>query len=150
MSKTMSGHRAKIFVDNQLVGLYDSVSYGENIGMEPVFILGRTSAAEIVELSYEAIQVDCSGFRIIGEGVHRLPRFPKLQDILGLGEITLAVTDRESGETVATIIGCKPMRNGQGHNAKQTSRIQVSYMGLILSDEDGDSQEAAGAADLPE
>ena len=149
MAKTMTGSRAIVSVDNQIVGLFDSIDYGENVGMEAIHILGRFSASELAETSYEAITVNCSGFRIIENGVHVLPKFPKLQDILNLGEITLTVSDRQTGEVIATIVGCKPANNRQSHAARSTSKINVTYMGLILSDEDGDSSESPGATDLP-
>lgn len=152
-AKTMSGSRAKVYIDKGqgpvLVGLYDSISYGENIGQEAVFTLGRFGAHEIVPLSYEPISVSCSGFRIIGEGVHMLPAFPKLQDLLRLEGVTIAETDRDTGEVIATIIGCKPASWSGGDQAKSLSRINVTYTGLRLEDESGPNDEGDDPATLP-
>ena len=152
-AKTMSGSRAKVYIDKGsgpvLVGLYDSISYGENVGAEAVFTLGRYGAHEIVPLSYEPIQVNCSGFRIIGEGAHILPAFPKLQDLLRLEGVTITETDRDTGEVIATIIGCVPVSWGGGNQAKSMSRISISYMGIRMEDESGPNDEGNDPATLP-
>jgi len=145
VAKSMAGSRAKVYIDKGngpvLVGMYDSISYGESIGAEAVFTLGRYGAHEIVPLSYEPIQVNCSGFRIIGDGVHELPAFPKLQDLLRLEGVTISETDRQTGEVIATIIGCVPVNWSGGDQAKSLSKISVSYMGIRLEDESGPNDE---------
>ena len=133
-SKTMVGARAKVYVDNVLVGLFDSCNYAVNIGAEPIFVLGRYSAVEIVPTSYEAVSVNCSGFRLIGNGGH-------------FEYITLAVTDRQgdpSDEPIATIHNCVPVSYSTGYNGKSTSRIQISYVGTHASDESGAQDEGDG------
>jgi hypothetical protein len=152
IAKTMTGARAKIFVDNVLVGLFESCSYSVNVGAEPIHLLGRFSAAEIVPTSYEAVTLNCSGFRLIGNGGHILPKMPKLQDLLKLESITISVIDRESdagSEPILTVQGCVPVSYSTGYNAKATSRIQVTYMGIKASDESGSQDESAGASNLP-
>jgi hypothetical protein len=147
-AKVFVGARAKVYVDDVLVGLYESCSYGANIGQEAIHLLGRYGAAEITPTSYEAVSVQCSGFRVIGQGVHLLPKFPKLEDLLNLEAVTLAIVDRQGGETIMTVTGCIPVSYSTGVNAKATSRINVSYVGLKLTDENGDQNEA-GATELP-
>lgn len=153
VAKTMTGSRAKVFIDKgngpTLVGMYDSISYGENIGTDAVFTLGRFSAHEVVPLSYEPIQVNCSGFRIIGDGVHVLPAFPKLQDLLNLEGVTITETDRQTGEVIATIIGCIPQSWSGGNQAKSLSKISVSYIGIKMEDESGPNDEGNDPATLP-
>jgi len=148
MSKTMTGGRAVVSVDNKVVGIFESCTYGANISVEPIHILGRFGVAEIVPTSYEAIAINCNGFRVIGEGAHALPKFPKLQDLLNLGAVTISIRDRQSGELIMTAIGCIPTSYNTGVNARQTSRISVTYTGLRVTDESGD-QEESGATSLP-
>ena len=152
-AKVMTGARAKIFVDNVLVGLFDSVSYGANIGAEPIHTLGRFSPNEITPTSSEAIQVQCSGFRIIGQGANVLPKFPKLQDLLNLGTVTLGVTDRQSGSTIMTVTGCVPTSYSTGHSAKSTSKINITYLGVKMEEESGSQSEggtgSSSASELP-
>jgi len=161
-SKVMTGARAQVFVNGLLVGLFDSCSYSVNIGAEPVHILGKYDAAEITQTSYEAVTVNCSGFRIIGKGLHVLPQAPKLKDLLNLEYITLSIQDRATGgtrkttpagtavterterlvTTILTVDNCIPVSYGSGINAKATSRIQITYMGTACRDESGDSGDA--------
>lgn len=139
----MTGARAKVYIDTVLVGIFDSVSYAINIGAEPIHILGRYGAAEITHTSYEAVTVNCSGFRLIGNGGHVLPKVPKLDDLLKLKYVTLTVSDRqdESNTPILTVNNCIPISYSTGYQAKQTSRIQVTYMGTHATDEKGDQSE---------
>jgi len=149
ISKVLTGARAKVYVDNQLVGIYETCTYNSNIGTEPIHLLGRYSAAEITPTSYEAVTISCSGFRTVGEGPHVLPKMPKIQDLLTLDSVTIAVVDRQSGETILTAIGCIANSMNGNHNARATSRITINYTGLRLSDESGDQDESNGAVNLP-
>lgn len=149
-AKVFTGARAKVYVDNVLVGIFDSCSYAVNIGAEAIHILGRYSPAEITQTSYEAVTVNCSGFRIIGNGGHILPKVPKLQDLLNLETITLAMLDRQdqSNTPVMIVQNCIPTNYSTGANGKATSRIQITYMGTHASDESG-AQDEGGAVNLP-
>jgi hypothetical protein len=142
-----NGARAKIYVDNVLVAIFDNCSYSVNIGTEDVFILGRYSASEITPVSYEVVTVNCSGFRVIGNGAHVLPKFPKLQDLLNLESVTLSMVDRQADagdEPVMTVVGCVPISYNTGAAAKSNSKIQISYKGLRASDEEGAQDEGDG------
>jgi hypothetical protein len=157
-AKVFTGARAKVYVDDVLVGVFDSCSYAVNVGAEPIHILGRYSPAEITPTSYEAVTVNCSGFRVIGNGGHVLPKVPKLQDLLQLEYVKLDLLDRQ-GDTaegggnsdnrpVMTVENCVPINYSTGANAKATSRIQVTYLGTHAYDESGDQNEG-GAVELP-
>jgi hypothetical protein len=147
--KTMTGARAKMKVDGVVVGVFDSVQYGAALGTEPVHILGRYSASEISITSYEAVQASCSGFRIVKNGVHTLPKAPKVQDLLLFERVQLEIEDRQTGENIMTVIECVPSNWGEAQNAKATSKFNITYIGLRLSDEEGDQDESAGASNLP-
>jgi hypothetical protein len=149
MSKVMVGARAKVYVNNQLVGIYETCTYNMNIGTEPIHLLGRYSPDEITPTSYEAISISCSGFRVVGQGPHVLPAVPKLQDLLGLEGVTLTVVDRQTSQAILTAIGCIANSYNGNHNARATSRITINYTGLRLSDESGAQDEGAGAVNLP-
>ena len=149
MSKVMVGGRAKLFVNNQLVGIYETCSYNSNVGTEPIHLLGRFSPAEITPTSYEAVTISCSGFRVVGQGPHVLPGVPKLQDLLALEGVTIAIVDRQTNQAILTAIGCVANSYNGNHNARATSRITVNYTGLRISDESGPQDESAGAVNLP-
>lgn len=147
-SKTLNGSRAVISVDNQVVGIYSSCSYGANLVNEPIHILGRFGPDEIAVTGYQAISVQCSGFRVVGNGAHVLPKFPKLQDLLNLGTVTISIKDRQTGELIMTVTGAVPVSYSTGVQSQATSQVSVTYVGTKLSDEEGD-QEEAGAVSLP-
>lgn len=147
-SKVLTGARAKVYVNNKLVGIYETVTYNMNIGTEPIHLLGRYSPDEITPTSYEAVTISCGGFRVVGQGPHVLPAVPKLQDLLTLEAVTMAIIDRQSGQTILTAIGCVPNSYNGNHNARATSRVTINYTGLRLSDESGD-QDEGGAVSLP-
>lgn len=147
--KTMNGARAKVRVNGNIVGVFDSVQYGGNIGAEAVHLLGRYSPDEIAVTSYEAIQVSCSGFRLIDQGVHVLPAAPKLQDLLSLERIQIEVEDRQTGQNIAIVKNCVATSWGEAQQAKATTRFNITYMGTVLSDESGDQEESNGFVSLP-
>lgn len=148
-TKTMTGGRAVVSVDNVVVGIFESCTYGANISVEPIHILGRFGPAEITPTSYEAVAINCNGFRVISNGAHVLPKFPKLQDLLNLGPVTISIKDRQTGALIMTAIGCIPVSYSSGVNARATSRLSVNYTGLKVTDESGDQEEGNGAASLP-
>ena len=112
-------------------------------------MLGRYSPDEISITSYEAIQVSCSGFRILDQGVHVLPAAPKLQDLLNFETVQLEVEDRQSGSNIMIVKNCVPSNWSEAQQAKGTTRINISYIGTVLSDESGDQEESDGATSLP-
>ena len=143
MANVMTGARAKVYVDDVLVGVFDSCSYSVNVGAEPIHILGKFGPAEITPTSYEAVNVSCSGFRVIGNGGHILPKMPKLQDLLNLEGVTLAMVDRKSTDNTPIMVvqDCIPVSYSTGVQAKSTSRIQITYMGTKAFDESGEQDE---------
>lgn len=149
MSKVVTGSRAKVYIDNVLVGIFESCTVANSTGTEAIHLLGRYSPDEIVITSKEAVNVTCAGFRVVGQGKHRLPKVPKVQDLISFQPFTLAVVDRQTGQTMETILGVVPTTDNTNYNAKATSRINISYMGIRASDEDGAQDEGSGAVSLP-
>lgn len=147
--KTMTGARAIVKVDQEVVGVFDSCQYGANIGTEPIHTLGRYSANEISVTSYEAIQVSCSGFRIVDQGFHVLPKAPKLQDLLRLETVQLEVEDRQSGKNVMVVKNCVAQSWSEAQQAKGSTRFNITYLGTVLSDESGDQEESDDFTSLP-
>jgi len=146
VQKTMTGARAIVRVAGETVGIFDSAQYGANLGTEPVHTLGRYSASEISITSYEAVQVSCSGFRIIGQGVHELPNAPKIKDLLLFERITLEIVDRQTRQTIMIVVDCVPANWSEAQNAKATSKLNITYIGTKLYDEsspNGDDESGA-------
>lgn len=149
MAKTVTGSRAKVYVDNVLVGIFESISVANSTGVEAIHLLGRYTPDEIAITSKEAVNVTCSGFRVVGQGKHVLPKVPKVQDLLGFQPFTITIVDRQTGEVMETILGVVPTTDNVNYNAKATSRVNINYMGIRASDESGSQDEGTGAVSLP-
>ena len=147
-TKVLTGARAKVYVNNQLVGIFETCTYNSNIGVEAIHLLGRYSPDEITPTSYEAVTLSCSGFRVINSGPYTLPAVPMLQDLLTLDGVTITVVDRQTGVAMLTAIGCVATGYNGNHNARATSRVTINYTGLRISDESG-AQDEGGAVSLP-
>jgi hypothetical protein len=145
MSKVMVGGRAKIYVDDKLIGIFESCTVANTLSTEPIHILGRFTPAEIAILSKEAVNVSCSGFRVVGAGKHTLPKMPKVQDLLSFTPFKIDVIDRQTGETIESVFNCVPTTDNSNYNAKATSRVAINYVGTIASDESGAQDEGAGS-----
>lgn len=139
--KVVTGARAKVYVNNQLVGIFESCTISSSLGTEPIFLLGRYSPDEISITSSEAVNVSCSGFRVVGAGMHTLPAVPLVSDLLQFDPFTIAVVDRSTGETLETVLGCVPSSNNTNYNAKSTSKISITYIGTINYQEDSNDSD---------
>lgn len=149
MSKTVTGSRAIVKVKGNVVGIFETCTFNRSYGTEAIHVLGRFSPVEIPYTSAEAVTLNCSGFRIVGNGVHVLPSVPKVQDLLNFEPFEITVTDRQSGKVILTAHNCVPNGDNVSHNARATSRVTVNYMGTIMDDEEGTQDESAGATNLP-
>ena len=147
----MHGARAQLHINGVIVGIFNSVSYGVSYGADPIYVLGRFSAAEIVLTGMDAISVTASGFRVINGGPYKVASVPKLQDLLNHEDITLALFDRQSTDNkpIMTVVGVRPTGYDTSVSARGLQDLTVKFMGLTLSDEDGDQDETAGATQYP-
>lgn len=154
-SKVITGGRSVVSIDNGsgpvVIGIFDSCTISESISSEDIHLLGRYSPSEITLTSYNAVQVQCSGFRVYGFGVKALGKFPTLNSLLGLGPVTITVGDRENptGAPMGTIIGCLPDTNSNSFQSRSTSKINITYKGTMATDESSVGDAESGAVDLP-
>jgi hypothetical protein len=155
-SKVITGGRSVVSITGPtggpvVIGIFDSCSISESISSEDIHLLGRFSPDEITLVSYNAVTVQCSGFRVYGFGVKALGQFPVLNQLLGLGPVTITVADRSNlnGPAMATIIGCLPDTNSNNFTSRATSKINITYKGLSISDESAPNDAESGAVSLP-
>lgn len=154
-SRVITGGRAVVSINAGngpvVIGIFDSCNVSESISSEDIHILGRFSPSEITLTSYNAVTVQCSGFRVYGYGVKALGQFPVLNQLLGLGPISITIQDRENptGAGMATIINCLPDTNSTSFQSRATSKISISYKGTMMVDESAPHDSEAGAVDLP-
>ena len=155
-AKVFTGARAIVSIGSTPIGIFDSCSYSLNIGTEAIHTLGRFGPAEITPTSYEAVTVNCSGFRVIGKKdkatgvIIGLSKIPTLQSLLNLNGITLTMTDRQDTSTAVLVVkDCIPTNWSTNVNSRTTSRFQITYVGTAAYDEGGDQVEGDDVTNLP-
>lgn len=154
-SKVITGGRSVVSIQGpdgtiNVIGIFDSCQISESISSEDIHLLGRYSPDEITLVSYNAVTVACTGFRVYGYGVKALGQFPTLNQLLGLGPVVITVGDRENpGAALATVIGCLPDTNSNSFTSRATSKINITYKGIALTDESAPNDSESGAVSLP-
>lgn len=153
-SKVMHGARAKVSIQEPgkpslLVGIFNTISWGQTYDVQPVYILGRLSPDETVYTAQEAVSISCSGFRVIGAGAHVLGKMPNLRDLLTHEYLEMIVTDRQTGRIMAKFHSVRPTSYSTTISARNLEEISVTYTGLLVDDEDTTNVERTDAATLP-
>jgi hypothetical protein len=136
----------------QTVGIFDNCSYGLAYTVQPAYILGRFSAAELGYTAQEPVNITCAGWRVIGAGPHAAAAVPHLQDLLFHEYITMQVVDRQTGNPIATFQSVRPTGYNTSIQARQLETDTINFMGILVDDESGDNAETVSpvpAADLP-
>jgi hypothetical protein len=67
-NKVIHGARCVVSVAGNPVGVFTSVSYGVNYSHQPIYILGKASAAEIAMTGMDVVTIQCHGWRVLGHG----------------------------------------------------------------------------------
>jgi hypothetical protein len=114
-NKVIHGARCVVLVNGLPVGVFTSVSYGVNYSHQPIYILGRSGAAEIAMTGMDVVSVQAHGWRVLdhgpfaGKGTNNTSGtpvgqsdsqstgdvgMPKLQDLLTQGAISIAIVDK--------------------------------------------------------
>jgi hypothetical protein len=158
--KVFSGARAVVQVYNgdtaETIGIFSQCSYGITYEYASAFILGRYSAAALEYTSLDVVQLQCHGYRVAGHGWHVAGRIPYLNQLMRPNILRFQLFDRATDQAVATITNVIATSASGGYTARQLSELQVSYVGLLVSDEsdpDGtkmvEPSAPTPAADLP-
>jgi hypothetical protein len=159
-SLVLSGARALVEIGGVIVGCFESCTWTSAISTEIIHTLGRYSAHEVVSTAYEAVDINCSGFRIMGANPNDAKGggFAKISQLLTQETVTITIVDRQSatdatgaGSTVVlTVVGCVPTSYSSGFQAKSASRFQISYRGTRAdySSDASDGESASAIASL--
>lgn len=127
------------------LGIFESIETGVTHDHFEPFILGRASAGEVVIMGQSPIMVRLSGFRKVDAGPYSIDGLTmnKLQEILNDGkEITIQVTDRQTGLNIMVVKSCKVVSHNFSVAAKQPARLSLELVGLVYEDEAGVQSEA--------
>src|SRR5271154_1482656 len=103
----MNGARAQLIVNGNIVGVFTNCSWGVAYDLQPAFILGRYSPAELTYTAQEAIRVTASGFRVVNNGPYVAADIPMLQGLLNHEDISLSIFDRQTNLEILTVTGVR-------------------------------------------
>lgn len=152
-AKVMTGARAKVSVDGKPVGIFNNISYGQTFTADPIFILGAYGPVETVYTAQDAINIQCSGWRVIDHGPHAEAAMPSLSELLRHEYIEITVFDRldddPAGKPIAKFHRCRPTAYNATLANRQPSECQITYIGLKMDDETKVNDELPTAAVLP-
>lgn len=160
-SKVLSGARMVLWSGSSALGIFNNVSYGVSYDIAPVYILGRTAAAELIYTGAEVVQVTASGFRVAENGPFAVvdkstgsSLVPKLQDILDYQDLVISLHDRLETDPAKSVImeltNVKPQSFSSSVGARALQDMTVVFHGIHFSDESGSNNEAPSAVDLPQ
>lgn len=130
-------------------GIYESCSFGMQYDVQPVFLLGRWTAAALEYTAVEPVNISCTGWRVVGHGAHTDGGLPRVQDLLTADYQVLTLHDRKTNQTIATIRDVRPTGYSTGYAARQLTQMSVSYLGILVDDELTDNSEPADSTFLP-
>jgi hypothetical protein len=151
--KTFTGARAVVSVNGSAVGIISNFSYGVTDDIQPTYILGRYSPAELVYTAQEPVRCTATGWRVYGFGPHVSMKMPRLQDLLGNPSIEITVKDRQNpnGPPVAVIRGAMPESYSSTIASRTLTEITHTFVAMLCDDESSGSggHESVGATDLP-
>jgi hypothetical protein len=129
------------------VGIFNSVSYSIGITVVPVEVLGSLLPVELVQTGQDVVQVTCSGFRALNAGPYAQSKVPLVNDLLRYDGVTLSIFDRQKATDKASISqplmvvkGAKCTGYRTTHNAKGVSDLEITYMGIVATDETATDQ----------
>lgn len=149
-SQVLTGARAKIMINGNVVGLFTNCSWSIRQGKEPLFIVGRHGPAEITPTSQEAVTLDLSGYRIVDAGPYKVANATMLKNLLNEEDFSVAILDRQTGKFIFQAVGCRTTGFSSGVSAKGISDLRISVVGLKADDETtlaagGDAEDPSAA-----
>jgi len=121
-----------------IVGLFTNISYGVTYDVQPAYILGRYTAAEIDYTAAEVVNITASGWRVVDSGWHKAGRLPRVQDLATAEYIELVVTDRQTGKRIAIIRNVRPTSVSGGFSARSLSESSHTFVGILVDDEEAE------------
>jgi hypothetical protein len=150
-SKIMHGARAVVSLRGTKIGIFTNVSYGMQYDIQPAFILGRFSPAELAYTAAEPINISATGWRVLDNGPFSASggSMPLLQDLLTAEDMTFAIYDRQEDKAIMTVVGCRHQGFSTSIAPRALEEMTLNFMGLRLSDETATNAESDTSMDLP-
>jgi hypothetical protein len=131
------------------VGIFSNFGYGLTYDVQPAFILGRFSAAELGYTGVEPVRCTATGWRVVNSGPHIAAQFPRVQDLLQHEYIQIDVVDRQTNKVIAIIKDVRPESYSSTIATKALTEVTHTFIGLLMDDESVDNVEGGEAAGAP-
>jgi hypothetical protein len=143
-SKIMTGARALIYVGGKQIGFFSSCEWSYQLRVEPAYILGRYSVAELTYTDAEVVTVRCAGFRPFdgkeNYGPHQTlsgasKLVPTLADLAGADSVDIVIVDRQSNKAVMQVQEARCTGYNTSLRAREQQTISMDFMGKRVSAE---------------
>lgn len=148
----LTGARAKILINGNLVGLFTQCSWSIRQDKQPAFILGRHNPAELTPTSQEPVAISLTGYRVVDAGPYKVANATLLKNLLNEEDFTVEIIDRQTGKAIFKAEGCRVTGWSSGVAARSTSDIRIDITAVRAEDEFGASvggdDEGASASNL--
>ena len=132
------------------VGIFSSFGYGLSFDVQPAFILGRFSAAELGYTGVEPVRCTAAGWRVVNNGPHVGPKFPRVQDLLFHEYIQIDVLDRQTDKVIAIIKDVRPETYASTIATKALTEVTHTFVGILMDDESVSNVEGGSTAPAPD
>jgi len=134
-AQILTGARAKIFIDGNIVGLFANCSWSVRQDKVPAYILGRYNPTEITPTSQEPVTLSLTGYRVVDAGPYQVGGASMLKELLTEEDFSVAIYDRQTAKLIFTAVGCRVTGWSSGVSARGVSDIRLDIVGLKAEDE---------------
>jgi hypothetical protein len=161
-SAIMTGARALIYVGGKAIGFFSSCDWAYQVRVEPAYILGRYSVAELTYVDAEPVTVRCAGFRALStnqttgnNGPHQAVQggslVPTLAELINAPTVDIEIYDRANpNKLIMRVVDAKAQDYTTSLRAREQETISISFIGKRVSAEfNENNSEGANAATFP-
>lgn len=137
LGRVLSGARARFKLDGVPVLYSADVSYGEEIQYDPVEVLDLLEVAEYVPVAYR-VTLSAQHVRVVGNPIKKrdgVVIFPRLKDILTLGDLVGSLEDNVTGKVLATFERVKCSRYNARVGARGIVLMDCEFVAIRIKDE---------------
>lgn len=133
-SNTFSGARAIFLIDNVPLAYAGGMSGEEMVEHEPVEVLGLLEVREHVPVAYRT-SLNAQLFRVVQESIKALGILPNIENIITSDDLTAAVQDIVTRDTVSLFQGVRCAGQTFDITANGLVQSNVSFVATKLFDE---------------
>ncbi len=133
-SATFSGARAIFLINSIPVAYAGGVSYEEMIDYEPVDVLANLAVQEFVPVAYRT-SLNAQIFRVVGGSLKAAGIMPRLENIIQSDDLTAAIQDTVTRETIALFLGVRSSGVSADISARGIVSQNVSFVAIKVQDE---------------